>query len=134
MLTPKRERFVQHYVITGSASEAARLAGYAANSAKQEGSRLLTFADVRLAVETEQARLRERFELKAQDVLEGLKRIAEDPLAPAAARVQAWRNLGLHLGLFEYNAVAEGTAAFLSFLAGDSGKPAVEAEGRVLDS
>ena len=81
-LTPKRERFVQHFVITGSASEAARLAGYAANSAKQEGSRLLTFADMRSAVDMERARLRETTDLRAEDVVNGLLQIARDDDAP----------------------------------------------------
>ena len=132
MLTTKRERFVQHYVACGSASEAARLAGYSTNSAKQEGHRLLTFADVRSAIDIERARLRAKADLRTEDVVNGLLEIARDKDAPHSARVAAWRNLGLHLGIFEHNAVADSTVAFLKFLAGE--QPAITRSVEVLDS
>ena len=81
---------------------------------------------------TERARLRAKADLKAEDVIAGLREIAEDPDATHSARVSAWRNLGLHLGLFEYNAVAEGALAFMKFLAGD--QQAVTGSVQVLDS
>ncbi len=48
-LPPKRRAFVLAYVETGNATEAARRAKYA--KPKEEGSRLLTFAAVRRAVD-----------------------------------------------------------------------------------
>ena len=71
MLQPKRQAFVRHYIATGSASEAARMAGYSHRSARTEGSRLLTNADIREAVEAERARLRERTDLRAEDIVDG---------------------------------------------------------------
>ena len=47
---PKRQRFVEEYVVDGNATAAARRAGYSARTAKQQGSRLLTFVDVAMAV------------------------------------------------------------------------------------
>lgn len=41
MLNEKQELFVQHYILTRNASEAARLAGYSERSARNQGSRLL---------------------------------------------------------------------------------------------
>ena len=41
MLNEKQELFVQHYILTRNASEAARLAGYSEKSARNQGSRLL---------------------------------------------------------------------------------------------
>ena len=41
MLNEKQEAFVQHYVLTRNASEAARLAGYSERSARNQGHRLL---------------------------------------------------------------------------------------------
>ena len=41
MLNEKPELFVQHYILTRNASEAARLAGYSEKSARNQGSRLL---------------------------------------------------------------------------------------------
>ena len=80
----------------------------------------------------ERAKLRAKADLRAEDVIAGLRQIAEDESAPHSARVAAWRNLGLHLGLFEYNAVADSTASFLKFLAGE--QPAITGSVEVLDS
>ena len=41
MLNENQELFVQHYILTRNASEAARLAGYSEKSARNQGSRLL---------------------------------------------------------------------------------------------
>ena len=41
VLNEKQELFVQHYILTRNASEAARLAGYSEKSARNQGSRLL---------------------------------------------------------------------------------------------
>ena len=41
MLNEKQELFVQHYILTRNASEAARLAGYSERSARNQGSSLL---------------------------------------------------------------------------------------------
>tara|TARA_R100001086_G_scaffold249442_1_gene189201 strand:+ start:2235 stop:2642 length:408 start_codon:yes stop_codon:yes gene_type:complete len=41
VLNEKQELFVQHYILTRNASEAARLAGYSERSARNQGSRLL---------------------------------------------------------------------------------------------
>lgn len=50
MAANKREAFIEHYLITWNASEAARLAGYSEASARQQGSRLLSNADIQRAI------------------------------------------------------------------------------------
>lgn len=45
-LTLKRQSFARAYVQSGNAAQAAREAGYAVGSARQEGTRLLSNADV----------------------------------------------------------------------------------------
>ena len=131
IITLKRQAFARAYVLSGNATQAAIEAGYSPKTAKQQGSRLLTRVDIKLALEAEQTMLRERFDLKAEDVLRGLRDIAEDKAAPHAARVSAWKALGNHLGLFQWNPVAEATTAFLQFLAGDT--PTVEAKARHIE-
>ena len=133
MITPKRVEFARAYVLSGNATEAAVLAGFSPRTARQADSTLLTNVDVQSAIETERARLRERFDLKADDVLLGLREIAEDESAPHAARVSAWKALGNHLGLFQWNPVAEGVTAFLAFLA-EGAPPAIAGSVTVLDS
>lgn len=49
-MLPKVARFVTEYLKDFNATQAAIRAGYAANSAKQQGSRLLTRADVKQAI------------------------------------------------------------------------------------
>ena len=129
MTTPRQQRFAEEYVLTGNGAQSATFAGYAPGSAHVEASRLLRNAKVAVAIDAERKRMREKADLRAEDVIRGLRRIAEDETAPHAARVSAWKALGNHLGLFQLNPVAEGVKAFLSFLA-DSSKPPVEAESR----
>lgn len=45
-LNKKQQAFVEHYLQTWNAAEAARRAGYAEKSARQQGSRLMTNADI----------------------------------------------------------------------------------------
>ena len=52
LVTPKQERFVAEYLIDLNATQAAIRAGYSPETAKQQGSRLLTIADVKRAVES----------------------------------------------------------------------------------
>lgn len=49
-LTPRRERFVAEYLIDMNATQAAVRAGYSPKTAKAQGSRLLTNADVAAAI------------------------------------------------------------------------------------
>lgn len=49
-LPPKRAKFVREYMVDLNATQAALRAGYAASGAKQEGSRLLSFADITAAI------------------------------------------------------------------------------------
>ena len=85
MITPKRVEFARAYVLSGNATEAAVLAGFSQRTARQAGSRLLTNVDVQSAVETERARLRVKADLKAEDVIAGLREIAEDRLCQNSA-------------------------------------------------
>ena len=100
MITPKRVEFARAYVLSGNATESAVQAGFSPRTARQAGSRLLSFVDVKTAIETERARLRAKADLRAEDAIAGLREIAEDVSAPHAARVSAWKALGNHLGLF----------------------------------
>ena len=49
-LKERRRRFVEAYMTHGNATQAAIEAGYSRATAKQQGSRLLTFVDVRAAI------------------------------------------------------------------------------------
>jgi phage terminase small subunit len=53
-LNQKRQRFVAEYLTDGNGTQAAIRAGYSARSAKVIASQLLTFADVRAALQAAQ--------------------------------------------------------------------------------
>ena len=100
MLSPQRENFAHHFALSGNGTQAAVSAGYSQRSAHVTASRLLRVANVAAAVDAERARMRSKADLKAEDVIAGLRSIAEDEAAPHSSRVQAWRHLGQSLGLF----------------------------------
>lgn len=47
----RREKFVDFYVETGNATEAARRAGYSEHTANEQGARLLAIANIQAAIE-----------------------------------------------------------------------------------
>lgn len=71
-LTPKQERFVQEYLIDLNATQAAIRAGYSADTAKQQGSRLLTNVDVASAIASKQGKLADKYEVTAERVVREL--------------------------------------------------------------
>jgi phage terminase small subunit len=72
MARPSRERFVAEYLIDLNATQAAIRAGYSEKSARAQGSRLLTKADVLAAIEQAQEARQARTEITQDRVLEEL--------------------------------------------------------------
>jgi phage terminase small subunit len=75
-LTPRQQAFVREYLLDLNATQAAIRAGYSARSAEVNGNRLLRNAQVRRAVDEAIQKRAERLQVKADDVLEGLRRLA----------------------------------------------------------
>lgn len=80
-LTAQQARFVEEYLIDLNATQAAIRAGYSAKTAKQQGNRLLTNADVAGAVFAAQAKRSARTEIDADWVL---RRLADEATADLA--------------------------------------------------
>ena len=76
-LTPRQARFVGEYLIDLNGTQAAIRAGYSEKSAKQQGSRLLTNADVQAAVVKGQAEKAEKLGLSQEWVLRRLVQVVE---------------------------------------------------------
>mgnify|MGYP002625395380 CR=1 FL=1 len=51
MMTTKQKKFVDEYLLTASATEAARRAGYSVHSARYQASKLLCNVEIRSAIE-----------------------------------------------------------------------------------
>ena len=80
MLTPKKQLFVNFYHAKGetylNAKKSAIAAGFSAKTAKQAGSRLLSDADVKAAIEKLKAKLCDKLEISAERVLGELAKLA----------------------------------------------------------
>lgn len=72
MLQLKQAAFVEHYLRVWNAAEAARLAGYSAKTARQQGSRLLTNVDIQDHI----AERLDELKMSADEVLTRLSDIA----------------------------------------------------------
>ena len=101
-ITPKRQRFVEEYLVDLNATQAAIRAGYSPRTANREGARLLSNAVIAEAISERQKRREERTEVTQDMVVEGL--LVEAKLtgegSSHSARVAAWTQLGKHLGMF----------------------------------
>ena len=77
-LKVQQKRFCKEYVIDCNATQAAIRAGYAKQTAKQQGSRLLTNVDVSAEIERLSASVHKQLEISAERVLQELAAIAFD--------------------------------------------------------
>ena len=101
-MTPKQQRFIDEYLIDFNATQAAIRAGYSSDTAKQQGSRLLSNVDVRAAIDTAIRERSSRALLSQDAVLCGLLEEARytGDGSSHSARVSAWAHIGKHLGMF----------------------------------
>lgn len=98
-LSPKRRAFVDAYVLTGNASEAARKAGYT-TKANVQGARLLAIANIRAAI-AERAKPKESARIaEAQEVLEKLTAIMRDGSLEPKDQLKAAELLGKRYALW----------------------------------
>lgn len=74
-LNDKQKRFVEEFLIDLNATQAAERAGYSKSTARQQGSRLLSNADIADAVAMAQERRSKRTEIDADSVLKELAKI-----------------------------------------------------------
>lgn len=88
-MNARRRAFCEHYAAGLSAAEAARRAGYAARSARSQGQRLLTKADIRDYVEELQRQATSERIADAQEVRERFTSILRDDEQRPAARLRA---------------------------------------------
>jgi phage terminase small subunit len=97
----RRELFIAAYLKDPNATQAAIAAGYSAKTAKQQGSRLLTYADVKAAVAKGQqqvaaiAGVDAAWVLREQQKLYAMTQATE----PETAR-KCLRDIGEHLGMY----------------------------------
>lgn len=119
-LTPRQAAFIREYLVDLNATQAAIRAGYSARTARAQGHRLLTDADIRQAITEAQEQRSERTGITADYVLSNIKEVAERCMqrAPVMVRgkggqwVQATDEEGRHVWRFD----SRGAVAALDLL------------------
>ena len=101
LLTPKKQAFVREYLVDLNATQAAIRAGYSAKTARSQGQRLLTNADIQSHLEAAMQVRADRVEVTADQVLAKLWLEAQrqGKGASHAARIRALELVGRHVGL-----------------------------------
>lgn len=75
-MNAKRERFCREYVIDLNGTQAASRAGYSERTAKQQGSRLLTYADISARITFLQTKIINGLEISAENTIRELAKLA----------------------------------------------------------
>lgn len=75
-LTAKQQKFADEYLIDLNATQAAIRAGYSSKTAKEQGSRLLSNANVRAHIDERMAMLSRRTGVNQERIMRELSRIA----------------------------------------------------------
>lgn len=102
-LTDKQRRFVEEYAVDFNATAAAKRAGYAESSARSIGWENLQKPHIREAITAYHERFAEEAEVSKKQVVAGLLREArrdDGEGGSTNARINAWKELGRHLGMF----------------------------------
>jgi len=102
-LTLKQYRFIDEYLIDLNGAQAAIRAGYSPHCAKEQASRLLTYAHVQAEIEERNKDIEIRLEISRENVLEGFQEayeIAKSSNNPGAM-TGANRELGKMCGYYE---------------------------------
>ena len=109
-LTTRQVLFVEHYALCNNAAEAARLAGYSADTSRQIGSRLLSNVDIKAALQARRQVFQAELKVTRQDVLNGLQEaivMARNQLNPGAM-IQGCVQLAKLLGFYEPEVIQVG--------------------------
>lgn len=112
-LTARQALFVEHYALCSNAAEAARLAGYSADTSRQIGSRLLSNVDIKAALQARRQVFQAELEVTRQDVVNCLQEailMAKSQLNPSAM-IQGCVQLAKLLGFYEPEVIQVGFSA-----------------------
>jgi phage terminase small subunit len=72
LLSPRHASFVHHYIITGNATEAAKLAGYSAKAAASQGHFLLRNPKIEAEISKRRAKLIDKYEVTEERLVREL--------------------------------------------------------------
>jgi len=121
-LTERQQRFVEAYLETGNASEAAVRAGTTSKDPNKAGYKFLHDPEVADSIAKAQGERAKRAGLTADAVLEGIQRIAKKAEGEGdwPAALKAHELLGKHLRLFIERVEHSGKVSLVDLVVGDS--------------
>ena len=96
---PKRAVFAKEYLVDHNATQAAVRAGYSVRTAKQQGSRLLTYVDVQEEIALLEATQQKVDQVNREFVIAGLRDLALNAKTESN-RVRSYELLGKYLRMF----------------------------------
>jgi len=99
LLTPKQKRFIDNYLISLNATDAAIKAGYKEKTARSIGCQLLTKLNIRETLDERIKSIEDKTEITVEYVLKGINDLAKNAKSEGA-RVKAFELLGKHLAMF----------------------------------
>ena len=99
----KRELFIEEYVKSLNATQSAINAGYSPKTARQQGHRLLTNANIKKKIDDLLKQRLENCNVDTEFILQGLKDIATNEHYPCKDRVKAYSLLGDYLQMWNGN-------------------------------
>ncbi|MBK7815024.1 MAG: terminase small subunit [Rhodocyclaceae bacterium] len=100
-LTPRQQRFVEEFTISGNAADAARRAGYSEKTARQIACENLTKPDIQAAITAKRQGYAAQIDVRRDDVIAGLfTGIAEaQRKADAGNLIRGWVEVAKLTGL-----------------------------------
>jgi len=99
MLQTKRQSFAREFLVDRNATKAAERAGYSVHTAKQQGSRLLTFVDVQSEITALEVAQVEADQVSREFVISGLRNLALNAKTESK-KVRSYELLGKTLRMF----------------------------------
>ncbi|NQW21317.1 MAG: terminase small subunit [Chloroflexi bacterium] len=99
MLQSKRQCFAREFLVDRNATKAAERAGYSVRTAKQQGSRLLTFVDVQSEIAALEIAQVEVDQVNREFVIKGLRELALNAKTESN-KVRSYELLGKTLRMF----------------------------------
>jgi phage terminase small subunit len=101
-LSPKQQKFVDEYLVSGNGTQSALMAGYGKAGAHVAAHRLLSNVNVSTAVRTRRGELAAKHEVTRDRVMDGLLEAVDLARAQAdpGAMIRAWAEIGRLCGFY----------------------------------
>ena len=92
-LTHKQKLFIEHYAVTGNGAESSIKAGYSPKHARTYACELLSNPNISALVEKKRAEIQAKYDISKEEILKGVREIAERDDAKDSDKVQAFKLL-----------------------------------------